>query len=136
MTSSFHGSYTKSTRTWTHARACVVSGARTHVQTAHTKVARRQVFFYSLASLVSIIALVLKVRMLLQQLRERRNQFALEEGLDGRALKLQKHRQPLVKTSRKIHMTYSSLMVGCVEGLPLGVLQGANVVTQSLWPLS
>ena len=120
-TSSFHGSHTKSTRAWAHARACVVSGACTHVQTVHTKIARRQVF-YSLASLVSIIALVLKVRMFLRQLRERRNQFALEKGLDERALKLQKHRQRLFTTSRKILMTYSLLMVGCVEGLPLGIL--------------
>ena len=77
--------------------------------------------------MVSIVALVLKARVFLQQLRERRSQFAdnvLEDDQTERAKKLQKHRKRLVKTTRTITMTYSSLMVAVAECLPLGILQG------------
>ena len=85
--------------------------------------------------MISILALVLKARVFLQQLRERRSQFAdnvLEDEQTERAKKLRKHRKRLVNTTRTILMTYSSLMVAVAECLPLGrvsylgILQGSD----------
>ena len=82
--------------------------------------------FYAIASIVSIIALAIKVRVFMQQLRERRNELSvLDEGtLTVQQEKLQKHVKRLVKTTRTIHMTYASMMLGIAECIPLGLLQG------------
>jgi len=84
------------------------------------------IVFYVIATVISVVALMLKARVFLQQLRERRSQLAedtLEDGQTERAKKLKKHRKRLVKTTRAILLTYSSLMVAVAECLPLGILQ-------------
>ena len=82
--------------------------------------------FYAIASIVSIIAMAIKVRAFIQQLRERRNELsALHEGtLTARQEKLQKHAKRLVNTTRTINMTYASMMLGVAECIPIGILQG------------
>ena len=72
--------------------------------------------------------MVLRIRAYIQQLRERQSQlFALEEvEQTKRQRQLQKHKKRLVKTSRTIHLTYASMMVGVAECLPLGLLQGTS----------
>ena len=87
--------------------------------------------FYVIATVISVVALMLKARVFLQQLRERRSQLAedaLEDGQTERAKKLKKHRKRLVKTTRAILLTYSSLMVAVAECLPLGILQGVPLL--------
>ena len=77
--------------------------------------------------MISIVALVLKAWVFLEQLRERRSQFAdnvLDDEQTEHAKKLLKHRKRLIKATRAILMTYSSLMVAVAECLPLGILQG------------
>ena len=88
------------------------------------------IIFYAIASIVSIIAMAIKVRVFMQQLRERRNELsALDEGtLTARQEKLQKHRKRLVKTTRTIHMTYTSMMLGVAECIPIGILQGVPIM--------
>ena len=106
---------------------------RAALSPAHDTVLRANLFldstliiFYAIASIVSIIAMAIKVRVFMQQLRERRNELsALDEGtLTARQEKLQKHRKRLVKTTRTIHMTYASMMLGGAECIPIGILQG------------
>ena len=69
----------------------------------------------------------MKMKVFVQQLRERRNELSDldESALTEQAKKLKKHIKRLVKTTRTIHMTYTSMMVGIAECVPLGVLQGA-----------
>ena len=69
----------------------------------------------------------MKMKVFVQQLRERRIELSvLDEGaLTEQSKKLNKHIKRLVKTTRTIHMTYASMMVGIAECVPLGVLQGA-----------
>ena len=82
--------------------------------------------FYAIASVVSTIALVLKVKVFIQQLRERRSELsALDEDVQTeRSRKLKTHKKRLVQTTRSIHMAYTSMMVGIAECIPLGILQG------------
>ena len=84
--------------------------------------------FYAIASVVSTIALVLKVKVFIQQLRERHSELsALDEDVQTeRSRKLQTHKKRLVQTTRSIYMTYTSMMVGVAECVPLGILQGAS----------
>ena len=79
-----------------------------------------------IATVISIVALVVKIRVFVAQLRQRRSQLAaLEDTQTERAKRLQKHRKRLLKTTRSIHMAYVSLMVALAECVPLGILQGS-----------
>ena len=82
--------------------------------------------FYGIACVVSTIALALKVKVLMQQLRERRSELtALDEDVPTKhSRKLKIHKKRLVQTTRTIHMVYVSMMVGIAEGGPLGIFQG------------
>ena len=71
---------------------------------------------YSIATIVSIVALFLKAKIFREQLRGRRSQFAFEEEEhNDRSVKIQKHKQRLIKTKRRILLVYSSLLVGLAE---------------------
>ena len=82
--------------------------------------------FYAIASVVSTIALALKVKVFREQLRARCSELsALEEDVQTvRLRKLKTHKKRLVQTTRSIHMAYTSMMVGIAECIPLGILQG------------
>ena len=82
---------------------------------------------YAVASVVSIAALAFKIKIFIDQLRERRSTFdEFEECETGNAKKLRDHQKRLAKVSRKILLLYSSMMIGLAEGVPLGVLQSMH----------
>ena len=80
--------------------------------------------------------MALHLTQLMKQFRARRSDL---EDLEELAAKQKSHRQRLLTTTRKIHMIYASLLVGCAECLPqaqastpcgkenwIGVLQGSS----------
>ena len=83
------------------------------------------VVFFSIASVVSVAAMFLKFKAFMKQLRARREQFSvLDTDQTSVAKKLHHHRRRAVKISRQIQMAYVAALVGSLECLPLGVLQG------------
>ena len=89
--------------------------------------------FYAIASVVSLVAITLKVRVFVEQLRERRNALVdLEDEETGYALKLKSHRKKLVKATRTINLLYASMMIGIAECIPLGVLQSRPCACSSV----
>ena len=82
------------------------------------------IVFFSIASLVSICALSLKIRMFVEQVRERRSTIIDAIGEQtAYHRKLRAHKKKLVKTKRQVKLLYSSMMVGAAECVPLGILQ-------------
>ena len=85
----------------------------------------RWICSFGIATVVSTVALTLKVRVFVEQLRERRTALdALGAQQSEQESKLAAHRKKFVKTTRSITMIYASMMIGLAECLPLGVLQG------------
>ena len=92
--------------------------------------------FYCVASVISILVIVLKLVLFMRQLRER------QAGLDllgsdhlEHANKLVKHRKQLTKTKRSLYLIYASIAVGIAENVPIGILQGeltSNIPSISL----
>ena len=80
--------------------------------------------FYVIATVISIAAFLLKVKVFLKQLRARRDELSSLDEADEtqRAQRLKKHTQRLVETARTINMIYASMMVGIAESVPLGIL--------------
>ena len=71
---------------------------------------------YGIATIVSIVALFLKVKIFRVQLIRRRSQFVFEdEKKNNRSVKLQKHKKRLIKAKRRILLVYSSMLVGLAE---------------------
>jgi len=65
----------------------------------------------------------LKLIVFIHQLRNRRDELELANDKNDRANKLQDHKKRLTKTLRSIRLIYASLLVGCAECIPLGILQ-------------
>lgn len=70
---------------------------------------------YSVATVVSLMNLYLKVKVLIEQFRNRRAEFDITEEESKLAATLQKHETRLVKTRRHLRLIYASLMVGVGE---------------------
>ena len=67
--------------------------------------------FFAIATVVSIVAIGFKVKILVKQLRERRIALTtLEDELAGNAKRLRSHSTKLAKTLRRIGLLYSSMM--------------------------
>ena len=84
----------------------------------------RWITFFAIATLVSLFAMVMRVKEFINQLRAHRDELNVLEGmqtLEGTKLKI--HRQRLLETTREMHMMYASLLLGLAECLPLGILQ-------------
>ena len=80
---------------------------------------------YCVASVISILVVVLKLGLFIRQLRERRAGLDVLSGEHTEHLKkLAKHRKQLTKTQRSLYMIYASIAVGVAENVPIGVLQG------------
>ena len=81
--------------------------------------------FYCVASVISILVVVLKLTLFIRQLRERRAGLDMLSGEHTEhSKKLAKHRKQLTKTQRSLYMIYASIAVGVAENVPIGVLQG------------
>ena len=70
---------------------------------------------YSIALLVSVASLYLKVKVLIEQLRHRRAEVDTIEDQDKSSAALMTHRHKLFKTRRTLRLIYSSMMVGFAE---------------------
>ena len=70
---------------------------------------------YSIATLVSVINLYLKVKVLIEQLRYRRAEVDIIEARDKNSATLEKHRHQLLKTRHTLLLIYASMMVGSAE---------------------
>ena len=125
-----HGSYTHCTT----PRRAVPNRTAPHRITALCRTTLRCVraqlwcckVFYAIATVVSVAAMLLKAQVFRQQLQERQSELAaLDEPVQtAQSRQLRKHRKRLLKTTRTIRMTYSSMMIGIAECIPLGILQG------------
>ena len=113
------------TRVHTHARACACAQSHSHVQ--HR--------FYAIATVVSVAALGIQVKIFLAQLRQRRNVLAdLDKDHETDvAKKLKGHRKKHVKTSRQINLLYSSMMVGTMHNLFLGTCDSLRQLCFADW---
>ena len=60
----------------------------------------------TVATVVSLVVLALKVQIFIRQLRERRAALEMDEEVSGIARKLKKHRKKTVKLTKAIQMTY------------------------------
>ena len=86
---------------------------------------------YGIAMIVSIVTLFLKAKMFCDQLRCRRSEFAFEaEVHNDQSMKLQKHKQRLAKTKRRILLVYSSMLVGLAKYVPTLLLSKTD---QDCW---
>ena len=75
-------------------------------------------------AVVSLVAIGLKVRIFVRQLRARRSRLgSLDKEPTNNSKRLRTHEKRLMDTSRQINMLYSSMMVGIGECLPLGCIQ-------------
>ena len=84
----------------------------------------RWITFFAIATLVSLFAMVMRVKEFINQLRAHRDELNVLEGMQTlEATKLKTHRQRLLETTREMHMIYASLLLGLAECLPLGILQ-------------
>ena len=84
---------------------------------------------FSVATVVSLVALSFKLKAAREQFRSRRLDFEFDACPIGeaaeRAKKLRIYRKRYKKTARMIELTYTSMLVGMAECIPLGVLQVA-----------
>ena len=81
--------------------------------------------FYCIASVISILVVVLKIGLFIKQLRERQAGLDLLSGEQpAHVQKLAKHQKLLTKTKRSLYMIYASIAVGAVENVPIGIFQG------------
>ena len=89
---------------------------------------------WAIATLVSTIALWIKVKLFRDQFRRRQYEFLLgeEEHQTARVKNLAKHRKRLVKIQRQILTVYAGMLVGIAECVPLGILQ-ARSVNACIW---
>ena len=89
---------------------------------------------WAIATLVSTIALWIKVKLFRDQFRRRQYEFSLgeEEHQTARVKNLAKHRKRLVKIQRQILTVYAGMLVGIAECVPLGILQ-ARSVNACIW---
>ena len=72
----------------------------------------RWILSYAIATVVSAVAMLLKVVLFVQQLRERRMAFdSLDNEQTDAQKKLDTHRKKFVKTLRSVKMIYASLLV-------------------------
>ena len=70
---------------------------------------------FAVASIVSSIALYIKIKVLIHQLRYRRTEIDTFEDDRKNEATSKKHNKRLVKTRRTLLMIYASMMVGCAE---------------------
>jgi hypothetical protein len=84
----------------------------------------------SIASIVSLVATYLKIRVFMLQLRHRREDIELQRSasVDGaeesvRMQAIRKYKKRIIKTHRSIQLIYASFMIGIFECVPLGILQ-------------
>ena len=71
---------------------------------------------YCIATVVSLVAIAMKIRLFREQVQQRRLQLLLatdEEADTQVAAKLSKHRKRLTKTHRSISAIYSSMCAAC-----------------------
>ena len=68
---------------------------------------------YSIAALVSLISLYLKVKILVEQLRKRRTEIELDDEESAGPLK--RHKDRLIKTHRTLRLIFASMMIGFAE---------------------
>ena len=81
--------------------------------------------FYCIATVISLLVVVLKMGLFVKQFRERRAGLDLLGGKQpAHVKKLAKHRKLLTKTQRSLYMIYASIAVGAVENVPIGIFQG------------
>ena len=97
--------------------------------------------FYCVASIFSLLVIVLKSTLFIEQLRERRagldllnaklsGQQTVQTLSDDAVLEIEgetthaKHHKRLVKTHRRIYRIYATMVLGVVENVPMGILQG------------
>ena len=66
--------------------------------------------FYSIACVVSVVALYLQGRTLIEQLRFRREDTLVLTRANGTAVKLRKHTKRLISTQRTIKLVRESLV--------------------------
>jgi hypothetical protein len=81
------------------------------------------IIFYCIATIVSIFALTLQIRILMRQLRQRRDALSELDDTNNVAEKLKKHQKRLNKTKKQIQQMYCSCAVGAFECIPMGILQ-------------
>ena len=88
--------------------------------------------FYCVASVISILVVVLKLTLFIRQLRERQAGPDVLSGEHTEHLKkLAKHRKQLTKTQRSLYMIYALMAVGVAENVLIGVLQGKILFSMS-----
>ena len=108
----------------------------THMALTHTCTSSPKQVCYAIASLITIVAMYLKVIIFLRQLKERRSQleclFAERSDPSGAISKRRKHQKRFMRAKRTVQMIYVSLLIGSFECLPLGVLQGVHMNTQTV----
>ena len=94
------------------------SGCRT-IEKAKVSLMFHQVC-YSIATVVSAVALAVKIKVLRAQIIQRR--YTFDQDPSGSQRKLYAHRRRLVLTERAIQSIYASMLVGIFECVPLGAL--------------
>ena len=71
----------------------------------------------------SLATMYIKMKVFIEQFRNRREEVWEPDCLSERAKKIQKHKKRLTSTGKAIKMIYASMMIGCLECVPMGVLQ-------------
>ena len=104
----------------------VLRSACAYVSMCASMRVRYQVF-YAISVVVSVVAAGIKLKVLIEQLRERRLSLTeVDDRQAPHAKKLAKKHKQLTQTTRTIKLLYASAMLAVCECLPLGVLQSTR----------